>query len=122
MPQWSNYFVAFFLAALLAGCTTVGERPGGQENPLTALTAEVTAAANTLADAADAGLIHRDSDTYTALKQALETVTVYLELAWSYHAEGKVIDGNLARQQALSAYGPIRGAIVRLRDKMEEGG
>jgi hypothetical protein len=120
MPQWSNYFVVFFLVALLAGCAT-GDRPAGQESPLTALTAEVTAAANTLADAADAGLIRRDSDAYKAIKQALETVWTYLELAWSYHADGKVIDGNLARQQALSAYGPIRGAIVRLRDELEEG-
>jgi hypothetical protein len=108
------------LVLWLTACASVDTKP--EPTPaelLTMTTVELIAAANTVADAADLGIIQRDSQDYRRIKDALLAAHTYIELAWSYHSEGNYADAVAAREQAMDTYLLIRASVVALGKRVE---
>lgn len=113
---YRNYLgLSLIVITLLSACATT-DKPTDFASALAQTTYEITAAANAIADAADAGLISRESRDYQTVKQAFLTASTYLDLAWSYYGEGNYFDAANARQAALAAYLPIREHLLRLQE------
>lgn len=113
-------YLVIGMAIFALGCQTIEDKPPTFVELLSSTTKNVADAANTLADAADAGIISRESSTYTNLREILLSAQTYIELAWEYYAEGKIADATEARQQAAQAYNIVRAALLRYHDQLEE--
>lgn len=89
------------------------------EDVLSQTTVELTAAANTLADAADAGIVKRDSHGYLTAKAALFEAQTYIELSWQYYADGDLDESHAARRLAVGSYQSVRPILVEYQKSLE---
>lgn len=112
--------VLAFLLAMLSACQTAPSKPATFGELLTATGAEITAAANTLADARDAGIVSSESEGYQRAKRVLTEASDYIQLAWAYWLEGDTLDAKQARQFAVAGYNTVRPMLVEYQRKLEE--
>ena len=103
-----NLFSLFFSIVVLTlvlspGCATVDNTA----DPL-ALLAEgenvIGSAAHTLADAADAGVISRDSDDYNKAAVAILDAGEKLDKGWELYAAGDITGALASRANAIALY------------------
>lgn len=116
LTAFSNTWIAMLtLVGLLA---IAGCQPGTKQDTVDVLIsakAELTAAANTLADAADAGLISRKNPKYQNAKELLIEAQTTLKQAWALYFEDDIYGADLALVQTRSLYlrvRPILNAIA----------
>lgn len=112
------FLFSVLLIVILSGCQTRETAPVTFEDILAQTTAELTAAANTLADARDAGIVSADSETYQTAKLILLDAQTYIELAWQYYADGDMTEAKQARQFALANYQTIRPKLVEYQKSL----
>ena len=106
--------------ALSTGCTaTIGHKPT-PDDALVQTQATITAAANTLADAADAGIIDRGSKEYAKLKTALIDARDALDFAWEAMLTGKPGEAEQWRRMALDSYAKVRPRLIELQKQGEK--
>jgi hypothetical protein len=103
----------------LAGCQTKPTGPVTFEDILTQSTIEITAAANTLADARDAGIVDPTSERYQKAKASLLDAQTYIELAWTYYAGGELEEAQASRRLAVGSYQIVRPMLVDYQKRLE---
>lgn len=104
--------VVWLLVALLAGCTQQAAQPDLLDT-LTAAENTVTAAANSLADARDAGVISATSEDYQRMALRLLEADEALDVMWRAYATGDLGTAAQRRDFALSVYREIRPTLVK---------
>lgn len=97
---------------LLLGCTPQNTKPMTYADTITAAEELVITAANTLADAADAGIVSRDSETYQELKEAIIEASHMIRFAWGAYLEGDQGEAEQWRQAVLELHSKIRPVLV----------
>lgn len=117
----SLLLIAFLV--LTAGCQMAPSRPPGVAltDPLNLmLDAETTvsAAMQTLVDAADANLIERTSDTYQDAAFTLLQASEAMDIAWVAFRGGDWASANSQRELALHLHGIVRPLLATLLTEM----
>jgi len=97
---------------LLLGCTPQNTKPLTYADTITAAEELVITAANTLADAADAGIVSRDSATYQELKEAIIEAAHMIRFAWSAYLDGNQDEAEQWRRAVLELHAKIRPVLV----------
>lgn len=116
--QTSIALALLLIAFSLSGCPTKPTGPVTFEEILSQTTIEITAAANTLADARDAGIVDETSENYLAARAALFDAQAYIELAWSYYAGGEMEDAQASRRLAVGSYQAVRPMLVQYQKSL----
>lgn len=99
---------------LLLGCTPQNTKPMTYADTITAAEELVITAANTLADAADAGMISRESETYQGLKEAIIEASHMVRFSWAAYLDGNQDEAEQWRQAVIGLYGQIRPALAEI--------
>lgn len=100
------------LVAFLAGCAQLPAQPDLLDT-LTAAENTVTAAANTLADARDAGIVAATSDDYQRVALRLLDADEALDIMWRAYATGDLGTAAQQRDAALAIYREIRPTLAK---------
>jgi len=110
--------VTLLIVFSLTGCPVKPDGPVTFEDVLSQTTIEITAAANTLADARDAGIVDESSETYQNAKTALLEAQLYIELAWAYYAGDELEDAQASRRLAVGSYQAVRPLLVKYQQSL----
>jgi len=100
--------------SLLLGCAPQNTKPLTYADTITAAEELVITAANTLADAADAGVISRDSAAYRGLKESIIDASQMVRFAWAAYLDGNQDEAEQWRQAIIMLYGQIRPALAEI--------
>lgn len=114
-----SWVAILILLSWLVGCATVNKTITPEE-ALGQTQASLIAAINTLADAADAGIVSRDSDEYKQAKSMLKDARDAMEFAWAALLEGKPREAESWRRYALNQYTKLRPQLAAYAAKMEK--
>jgi len=116
--RWAALW-ALCVALSAVGCAVQPVQPQSVPESIAAAERHLIAAAHTLADLADAGVISRDSSGYQEMAAAVREARDLIELAWRAHFAGDADAAGQWRDQSLQLYAALRPRLQDLQRRVD---